>query len=309
MSNRFTALILGLMLVAGCLPLTAQTYTFQQLTIPYAPNADVWANGINNRGAIVGTFLNNRHAHKYRGFKRDANGVLESPIDKPNSNFYTSLTGVNDNGVIVGFSNWAFLLYKGAFIDYFGPPYLHTPRAAAINGINNKGDFVGATRTDGGGGQHWTIFRAWARINGTVVKFECPRARFLDSLRTIPAGIAADGTIVGTCSKNGIPVGFIRGPAGQYQLLQVPGADSTHFNAINNVTHQIVGYYTTQGTAHGVVYDYLTDAVTTVDWPDPNTQQSYITGINSHGVIVGYAAVNDAQGNALPVLSFIGTPQ
>src|SRR5262249_1774444 len=104
MPSRFTALILGLLLLAGCLPLAAQTYTFQQLTIPYAPNADVWANGINNRGAIVGTFLNNRRAHKYRGFKRDANGVFEPPIDRPNSNFYTYLTGINDNGVIAGYS-------------------------------------------------------------------------------------------------------------------------------------------------------------------------------------------------------------
>lgn len=34
MSNRCTALILGLIMAAACLPLAAQTYTFQQLIVP-----------------------------------------------------------------------------------------------------------------------------------------------------------------------------------------------------------------------------------------------------------------------------------
>ena len=49
--------------------------------------------------------------------------------------------------------------------------------------------------------------------------------------------------------------------------------------------------------------------ITTVDYPAPNVRDTFVTGINSHGVIVGYAFSYDAHGSPLPVISFIGTPQ
>ena len=54
MSNRFTALILGLILVAGCLPLPAQTYQLQWINFRKMSDANTIALGINNRGAVVG---------------------------------------------------------------------------------------------------------------------------------------------------------------------------------------------------------------------------------------------------------------
>ncbi len=43
--------------------------------------------------------------------------------------------------------------------------------------------------------------------------------------------------------------------------------------------------------------------------PNINIQVTVITGVNSQGVIVGYARGLDAQGNLLPDFGFIGTPQ
>lgn len=304
MSNRFTALILGLILVTGCLPLVAQTYTLQRLTIPYAPNATIWAEGINNRGAIVGAMAN---SHGSYSFKRDANGVFELPIYDSNSTQRHHLLGINDSGVMVGYYDTdypdgmrrGFLLYHGVFTEYIVQPGWNTE----IHGINNKGDFVGAA--DVVDVQHIRRYFGFVNSNGVVSKIYCPGGNV-----AIPYAIAADGTIVGTCPHIGYGVGFIRGPAGHVKTFQVPGTWlATSAYGINNVAHKIVGYYTTQDVHgyrfdHGFVYDYLTDIFTTIDWPGHPYNMTYITGINSKGVIVGWA-----RPFRYGVVGFVGTPQ
>lgn len=56
MSNRWKVLVLNLIVAASCLSLSAQTYTLQAIPVPYAPNSNSRALGINNRGAVVGYF-------------------------------------------------------------------------------------------------------------------------------------------------------------------------------------------------------------------------------------------------------------
>jgi hypothetical protein len=136
-----------------------------------------------------------------------------------------------------------------------------------------------------------------------VSQFDVP-----DGDVTSANGIAADGTIVGYAAIDFMDFGFVRGPAGRYRTFQIPGtAVSAQTSAINNAAHKIVGSYTANYTGiwHGFVYDYITGVITTVDWPDPNTLYTIITGINSHGVIVGWVNVS---GQTL-AFSFIGTPQ
>lgn len=70
-----------------------------------------------------------------------------------------------------------------------------------------------------------------------------------------------------------------------------------------------MGYYYDGVRNRGFVYDYITGAYTTVDYPGPNIQTTVITGVNSHGVIVGYARATNAQGQLLPALGFVATPQ
>ena len=92
---------------------------------------------------------------------------------------------------------------------------------------------------------------------------------------------------------------FLRGPAGQFAPLQIPGAHSSYAYGINTAAHQIVGTYDDGVRLRGFVYDYITGTYTTVEYPDPNIQTTIITGVNSQGVIVGYAAVKDAQGHSV----------
>lgn len=295
MSSISRLLALGLMLAIVCLPLAAQTYTLQRFQA-YGPKVNTYASGINNRGAIVGNC-------DFGGFKRDANGVFEPPIADPNagSNGLTVVKGINDSGVIAGYyssptqSNFpGFLLYQGVFTDYYVQPGKNT----LIFGINNKGDLVGnATGLDGN--LHGFVSR-----NGVVSQVDFP-----GGARTKPYGIAADGTIVGSFHEHRVIQGFLRGPAGHYQALNIPGAIQTVAYGINNVAHKIVGVYTTSGHAHGFVYDYITGVITTIDWPNPTTYYTAVTGVNSHGVIVGWSWTYDSHHNQSPVFSFIGTPQ
>jgi hypothetical protein len=297
MSNRCCALVLSLILAAACLPLAAQTYTLQAFFLPYAPQSRTFATGINNRGAVIGYFLSPKQ--RIRGFKRNADGVFEPPLDDPNARSQTYPLGINDSGVIVGYyidPNYryiGFLRDQGVFTDF---SVKTGPRDGTyVSGINNKGDFVGQTVGDDGE-------RGFVDSGGVVTQFDVPGADI-----TTPNGIAADGTIVGNIGKNGMDFGFVRGPAGGYRSFQIPGTVSIHAAAINNAAHKIVGAYlaNTDRNWHGFVYDYLTGVITTVDWPDPNTLYTVITGINSQGVIVGWVNIS---GQTIP-FSFIGTPQ
>lgn len=292
MSKQFTALVLGLILAAICLPLAAQTYSLQSFN--YTNTSYMEAHGINNRGAVVG-FVRYSDPTSGKssdlGFKRDANGVLERPFAASRS---TYAYGITDHGVIAGFrstgpSSWTgFLLYQGVFTDYSAQSGWTT----LIYGINNRGDFVGVARN----GQSSYGF---INSNGVATKIQCPPN--YSTYLIEPRGIAADGTVVGFCYAQGDVVGFIRGPAGRYKIIRINGSQNTRVLGINSLAHKIVGgYYGYTSGSHGFVYDYITDTTTTVDWRPLNTQ---VTGINSEGVIVGSAWASRYG------IAFIGTPQ
>ncbi len=294
MSNRCCALVLSLILAAACLPLAAQTYSLQAFSLPYAPQSDIYATGINNRGAVVGYFRSPKQL--FRGFKRNADGVFEPPIDDPNSVRGTFPAGINDSGLIVGYYDLGlnlgtsgFLLSQVTFTDFSHGFYTR------ILGVNNLGDFVGSYLVDQFSPSHGFVSK-----NGIVSDIDVPAAG-----ATFAQGIAADGTIVGAFTHLWYH-GFLRGPAGQYKTFRIASKKYTYAYGINNAVHKIVGAF---GKGHGFVYDYITGVVTKVDWPDPYTKKTVVTGINSHGVIVGYVVVHDAQGHQLPTFSFIGTPQ
>jgi len=306
------ALISVLILMGGRLPLAAQTYTLTPFSVPYAPKHGTYALGINNRGAVVGYFSDINGPHPTRGFRRNADGIFEPPINDPDGASaqypYTVPTGINNSGVIGGYyfnpsdlSTRGFLRDDGIFQDF----YAHPGNDTYVLGINNKGDLVGRFVNSQG------VYHGFATINGVTSFINFPVGQ-----STIPYGIAADGTIVGDffLAKNSITCGFMRGPAGQYKAFLLPGTVSTIPYAINNAVHKIVGSYISSGSwngvVHGFVYDYITGIVTTVDWQDSNASavETFITGINSSGVIVGWVAEEDSQHHSPPAFSFIGTP-
>ena len=307
MSRHFVNLALRLILAAGCLPLAAQTYTLQAFTFPHEPHADTVAMGINNRGAVVG-YTNVRDTrfinYGVKAFKRDANGVFERPVDNSNATNVSQsyATGINDHGDIVGFvspvqQTVGFLLSQGVFTEFSVQPGDYT----VIFGINNKGDFVGASSPI-------PVFnlQGFISINGVLTQ-----PQFRGATYSAVYGIAADDSTVGEFITKKGGQAFLRGPGGQYKIIQIPDAVAITTTAINNVAHKIVGSYYLYDVIvngykeHGFVYDYIADVITTVDWPSPYLDGMRVTGINSHGVITGYVKLRAHPHS----FSFIGTPQ
>ncbi len=122
------------------------------------------ARGINNLGYVVGTFFDTQN----RGFIRAPDGSI-TVIDFPGS-VSTTLTGINDFGVIVGDYRTAddVLLRHGFYgtpgnlisFDIDGPE-------TAPGGINNLGQIAG-TYTDGEGAIHGFVTDATVPEPGTL---------------------------------------------------------------------------------------------------------------------------------------------
>ncbi len=116
---------------------------------------------LNNLGQIVGYYGNPDSA---QGFYRDAAGTLTSPIDYPSAK-YTTLTGINDAGLIVGFYVSISLVASGMvvqnltlFTSYDHPDA--TNHITIFNGVNNSNLISGTYQVDASGsGDHAFIAR------------------------------------------------------------------------------------------------------------------------------------------------------
>jgi hypothetical protein len=308
MSNRCCALVLSLIVAACCVPLAAQTYTFQTFSIPNQ-SLDPDDLSINNRGAVVGSYYNPTDGKGY-GFKRHANGVIELGIDDTTPNLATRPTAINNSGDIYGYF-YGTDGFRHGFVRKGGENGIFTTidvppgPSTEIFGANNRGDFVGLIEGNNGPPI------SFASIAGVVTLFQP-----LGSGGQ-PNGIAADGSIVGFTTPQNGTAGFLMGPKGNSFGFEVENSSrgSTVATGINNVAGKIVGYYRDlQDNLHGFVYDYradlaaldntsqntfLTVHVQTVDYP--GSVSTWISDINSKGQIVGMA-------DAPSFFTFIGTP-
>lgn len=232
----------------------------------------------------------------------------------------TRLSGISDNGVIVG--SYA-IPGRGqhGFVSSGGTFTTIEPQGAITSqarGINNAGQIVGLFY-DENGATHGFLFSNGAykvldfpgyegmtqatgiAPDGTIVgqvladegafgfvlkdgaysELRCERAG-----NTQPMGTAPNGTVVGACDTD-VPLSY-RGfwmKNGTPQLYDVPGADATALRGVA-ANGLMVGAYTVDGPYagyHGFVYDG--QVWSTLDVPDAGT---VLTGINAAGQIVGY---------------------
>ncbi len=305
-------LALAALTALSVLRAAAQSYTFQTFHVPYPPHNNTHGLAINNRGAIVGSMdfrhrINGYPGSATRGFKRDADGVYEYPIIAPQDNAYvTSVQGINDSGVMVGYcfdlsNNYHGFLYRnGVFtaVDPFGAG------SVIVFGINNSGDFVGTY------GESGFPINGFVSRSGVIAQVAYPGAQ-----ATEPVAIAADGTIVGNVFFDNQPYFFILGPNGNFRRFRiaVAGTDIREVEGINSAAHLIVGFYYDQSNySHGFTYDYLSQSaadvpdgaevpVNTLDYP--GALYTYVNGVNGSGQIVGQAVTGVG-----PQLGFVATP-
>lgn len=196
--------------------------------VPSAYNNQTFGDDINNSGVVVGAYRNGSGAH---GFTLD-NGVYSS-VDVPGAWHDTIVTGINDQGQLVGqyrqvgTGNMLGFVKSGNNFSLFDAAQAQ-PNTFA-NGINNAGQVVGYV---GGGG---TSPRGFTYANGVFEFFDAPGA-----LTTQAMGINNSGQIVGTAST-GV---FVKDGAA-FTTLALPDS----WNATNA--------YATDITDDGVVVGYF----------------------------------------------------
>ena len=256
-------------------------YRFVKIDVPNA--IETRAFGINARGDVVGKYTDAggiQHGYLLR------NGAF-SIVDFPNSQYTTSARGINAHGDIVGVVRDAdgnahgFLLHDGQFtqIDYPGAS------STIAFGINNSGDITGQD------------FTASGRPKGFILSDGIFRNI------SVPAG--ANWGVHGAQDNGRVMVGdmvlysdfsshgFLRNRPGDVQLIDGPGTifPCTFARGINE-RGDVAGAFAIVNTvdecnstppAHGFLLRQ--GEYTIIDFPaSPDT---FVTGINDDGVIVG----------------------
>jgi probable HAF family extracellular repeat protein len=251
------------------LPAFADDYTFTTLDVPssFTTPDQTSAQGINDRGQIVGWFHDNG---AYGGF------LYSDGVYTIFDNTIKYALGINARGDVVGYTNGG-----GPGFRYSGGMLTSMPDYT--NGLNARGDIVGAT-TNGGGflysrgsytplnvpGAYSTYaegINAAGRIVGTYddnINFDAHGFLYsggvyktLDATsqfggQTFAEGINARGDIVGYClgCGGGGYEGFVYHD-GVYAYFTVPGATFTSAYGINDLGEIVGNYDDINGVQHG----------------------------------------------------------
>jgi hypothetical protein len=260
--------------------------------------------GINNNGHIVGYFGSGAAGHPSRGY------ILRPPygpsqyqdIDVPGS-AQTQLTGLNDEGVQVGFwsgrsgegpagDSTAFFLESGRFTSVgFPPGDSSRPPVNQLLGVDDHDVAIGFY-TDAQGRDHGYRYDIATRRFSPVL---VPGAASVTA-----AAINNSGSVAGFFTGRGHPTeGFFQ-RAGQLYLLRVPGATMTEALGVND-NGEVVGAYRL-GNGSGAVTRGFTwtseHGFATVDGPD-GAAATTINGVNNAGDLVGSYVSRDGQTDGL----------
>ena len=289
MRQHFALTLIGLMLVA-LLGLTAigladkGEWVFETIDPPGGPSP-AWnhASGINNRGQIVGSYLDGDIVwHSYLFHK----GIYTEMSDPDSLPMGTALSSINDHGQMIGNSidegddfpvGWGYgvLFDRDALSRILIIP---NDKQFFTFGINNRGQITGTYGMNEESDYWFHIGLCGFLLDGeTLIDISPP-----DADSTV-ASIANDhGQIVGDYKDvNGEIHGFLYDKGG-YVKIDFPGASESHTFGINNLG-QIVGQYSDGSGTHGFLlegHEFIT-----IDFPGASWTRA--NGINDHGQIVG----------------------
>lgn len=283
----------------------AVTYTFRKLDNPSDPTFNQLL-GINNHGKIVGFYGSGLHGDPNKGYVLSF-GPTGQPVyhaENYRGSAQTQVTGVNDNGVTVGFfSNTNRASLQNAFAGFyrqngsfhrvaFPTSDNSSPPLDELFGINNSGVAVGDYADSAG------IMHAY-RLNINTHKFT--RINIRNSISVTVTAINAGGTVVGFYTNAaGNVVGFLRRANGQLITFARSGADMTQAFGINK-GGLVVGAFTVASKTFG--FTWLPGrGFRTVNDPH-GVGNTFVNGINNAGDLVGF--YTDSQGNTN---GFLATP-
>jgi hypothetical protein len=249
--------------------------------------------GINNNGHIAGYFGSGAAGHPNRGY------ILRPPygpsryqdIDVPGS-AQTRLTGLNDEGVQVGFwsasaagarasDKVAFYQEGGRYVSVGYPARARSsPPVNQLLGVNDHNVAVGFY-TDAAGHDHGYLYDLAAK---RFTQVNVPGASSVAA-----TAINNYGSVAGFCTGRGSGTeGFFQRHTGQVYLLRVPGATTTEALGVND-NGEVVGTYQAGSgagaTTHGFTWTRQGGFIA-VDDPD-GPGATTVNGVNNAGVLVG----------------------
>lgn len=243
---------------------------------------------INNQGQVVGSKLI-ANAFSYKNGNAVDLGELPLSIN-------TIATGVNDNGVIVGWAlNPGSLSYTAFKYDSTGISQVLPSRdpiglLSQAEDINNSGQIIGYYSPEGGGAIH-----AFVSNNGTLTDLGAPQG-----YKTSFANAINDsGMIVGYATMDVSGIGFGQAfvyETGTFKMLGTLGGTYSEADGINNIGEIVGMASTTDGPMHAFVYqDGVMIDLNSLLPPDSGWQLISAADINEKGQIVGYGLLNGAK--------------
>lgn len=284
-----------------------KTTTYRFVAIQYPGAVRTALEGINNKGDIVGAYLDTLSV--WHGFTIK-NGKM-TRLDYPDHATY--LRGINSRRQIVGTYGTMYysVLLMGLNIFTWDrargftvllPSYTPPPGEDIwAEGLNDTGTVVGMA------------FESPSRWqDGTVVDF-CPEGWSFGYVRIAVKGVSNSGTIVGsgkdrTTWIDGLPVNFhdalVQDPSGNCAIFNT-GIDANviHLNAISTDDAYLAGDYDPMtANAPTSPLGFVWHSGTHQDIAYPGSQQTVVNGVNAAGVLVGTATVDGV------VIGFVAIP-
>ncbi|HEY2390601.1 MAG TPA: hypothetical protein VGK22_05465 [Candidatus Angelobacter sp.] len=252
--------------------------SFQTLNFP-ASAIDPFPSALNDKGAIVGTFLAGtfRHSHGYFLYQgKFTSFMFPGSID-------TTARDISGNGIIVG--NYSansftgdrpYMVRSGAFHAITLPGFPNDISAITATGVNDNGDVVGTVLSGTAAFEVGFLLH-----NGKVTILSFPGAQ----AGTEPNSINDQGVIVGTyaLSENDeSPRGFMW-KAGVFSNVNPPDSGgSSQPKKISNAGDIVGAYNTADGLEHGFSFD--NGRYTRID--APGFHITNILGVNKFDNIV-----------------------
>jgi len=203
----------------------------------------------------------------------------------------TTPTGINDEGVVVGYASvpegtlgcpifdWCGFIYSGGTYTWVQQQLQGEYVYTYFTGINDLGTVVGYSGIYG-----------FSYIGGSFTALSYPSA-----YSTLPEGINDDGTVVGTWGDGqGNFHGFVEF-GGTYTSFDYPGAQDTYLYSING--DGVIGgsYYTSTAGFANFIYNFATGIYLTVPGYPGATSSGVAPMMSNNGQTPGLATLSGAQ--------------
>src|SRR5258706_6393742 len=246
------------------------TCTYRQFQIPGAYFTSVY--GINNKGAIVGTY--NPNSGSQFGYVWQ-NGVVSNYV-YPGAAF-TNAYGISDAGAVVGSyqvtlfgSQQGYVWSNGKYAEISYPGSL----ATYAYGMNVHGQIVGSYQDSLG------ISHGFSYFAGTHTVVDYPGAA-----ATFVTGINNNGVMVGAYTDTSNAGHRFLGEDGAFTVIDYPGAANNNVSAVND-NNVIVGAFYNSSYSQYKGFEWNNGTFTKISDPaDP--AHTAATGINNNLIVVG----------------------